>query len=208
LRLIHAPDDSTSDASGIEPPIIQPQETTFQILLHRLLPSPQANRRFDEVYRHIKSGIPVGERPDFENGPYQVPMLLLAILVGAPAAAERLFPALRCAAETHGDIGLVLRTFTPVDRTMTALARVEHAVRPVIADPDFPASPELLRRWLRCVVSAFFLAASHPPRWARTTIRPRLVPVGRMAHQRGASASTEAEPAGSEGHDLEEPSGH
>jgi polyhydroxyalkanoate synthesis regulator phasin len=78
---------------------VSPVEEAFAERLYRPLPTPRATKRFANIYRILKAPISLDDLPLFEGteqapGTFQVPMLLLAILVGMPAVAGDLFPKL------------------------------------------------------------------------------------------------------------------
>lgn len=133
--------------------VIQPQESTFAATLFGLIPTPRAGRRFAGVYRQIKTGLAQDALPRFEGsgeatGEYQVPMLLLAILIGAPAAARRLFPALQEAVAHGRDLRALLFDCAAIAPDMASLSMVQEIIRPIVADPRFPATPILFHLWL------------------------------------------------------------
>lgn len=132
---------------------IQPQEITFAATLFRLIPTPRAGRRFSGTYRQIKASVAPAQLPQFEgsdgcSGEYQVPMLLLAIRIGASAAAERLFPALRDAVVQGRDLRDRLYYCADIAPDLASLTMVEQIIQPIVADPSFPLSPALFRLWL------------------------------------------------------------
>jgi hypothetical protein len=133
--------------------VIQPQETAFAARLFGLIPTPRAARRFAGVYRQIKAELVPLTLTQFEGtggvgGQYQVPMLLLAIQIGAPAAAEHLFPALRDPPADSAALGALLSTCSSIAPGLASMVMVEQIVRPIVADPDFPASPRLFSVWV------------------------------------------------------------
>lgn len=72
-------------------------ELAFSKQLHELLGTPRAAKRFANIYRILKASVPREAVATFEGTPavpgdFQLPMLLLAILVGRSATAEALFP--------------------------------------------------------------------------------------------------------------------
>ena len=60
-----------------------------------LLPTPRAAKRLVNLYRLVRIGISDSDLAAFTGsevgGPYQVVQILLAVLVGSPAAAQRIF---------------------------------------------------------------------------------------------------------------------
>lgn len=111
--------DTTSDNAGTPPTdnpsnATRPVDTTtikaalaiteweaqFAGLLFNFFPTPRAAKRFTNIYRLIKVGIDADELDGFEGtatipGEFEIPMLLLAILVGLPAEAADLLPYLQ-----------------------------------------------------------------------------------------------------------------
>jgi hypothetical protein len=76
-------------------------EVEFMTRLGPLLPTPRAAKRLVNLYRLVRIGIPDSGLAAFvgseAGGPYQVVQILLAILVGCPAAAPRIFHELMAA---------------------------------------------------------------------------------------------------------------
>jgi len=70
-------------------------EVEFMTRLGPLLPTPRAAKRLVNLYRLVRIRIPEPELPSFvgsgSHGPYQAVQILLALLVGSPAAAQRIF---------------------------------------------------------------------------------------------------------------------
>jgi len=70
-------------------------EVEFMTRLGSLLPTPRAAKRLVNLYRLVRIGIPDSGFAAFTaseaGGPYQVVQILLAVLVGSPAAAQRIF---------------------------------------------------------------------------------------------------------------------
>jgi KAP family P-loop domain len=76
-------------------------EVEFMTRLGSLLPTPRAAKRLVNLYRLVRIGIPDSALAAFTGseagGPYQVVQILLAVLVGSPAAAQRIFHELMAA---------------------------------------------------------------------------------------------------------------
>jgi hypothetical protein len=66
-------------------------EREFMKLLHPLIPSPRATKRFVNIYRILRSSVTAGEEPSFvsadKDGDYKAVQLLLAIQTGYPNQA-------------------------------------------------------------------------------------------------------------------------
>ena len=76
-------------------------EVEFMTRLASLLPTPRAAKKLVNLYRLVRIGIPDSSIAAFTGsetgGQYQVVQILLAVLVGSPAAAQRIFRGLMTA---------------------------------------------------------------------------------------------------------------
>lgn len=75
---------------------IKEWETKFASELFPFLTSPRSAKRFTNIYRLLKAGVSSEELPLFEGskevaGEFQLPMFLLALLIGFPAHGGKLF---------------------------------------------------------------------------------------------------------------------
>jgi hypothetical protein len=132
--------------------VIKPVESNFAERLYRLLPTPRATKRFSNIYRILKAPTPPDQLPSFEGteqvpGTFQVPMLLLAILIGMPTEAAALFPKLyQRVAGGHDPIEEIatLETLGATDKMTLLRERVSE----IVSDSSFPRSPEIFVHWL------------------------------------------------------------
>lgn len=128
---------------------VQPWEAAFAERLFPLIPTPRAAKRFSNVYRILKAPVQRHKLRAFEGtnevpGEFQVPMLLLAMLVGAPAEVADAFPRLwREAAEGRG-MADALHCLSSSEE----LRALQEKIRPIASDSAFPSSADLLRDWL------------------------------------------------------------
>ena len=97
------PDDPGTAIPDMRPlglQLSQP-EVEFMTRLGPLLPTPRAAKRLVNLYRLVRIGIPDSDLAAFTGseagGPYQVVQILLAVLVGSPATAQRIFHELMAA---------------------------------------------------------------------------------------------------------------
>jgi hypothetical protein len=131
--------------------VIKTVERTFAARLYSLLPTPRATKRFSNTYRILKAPIPLGQLDAFEGtehapGTFQVPMLLLAILIGMPSEAAILFPRLFDRAAKGEDPvvdleGLKIPGFEKdVPPAIREIARI-------VAESTFPHTPALFVEW-------------------------------------------------------------
>jgi uncharacterized protein YegL len=93
-------------------------EVEFMERLGPLLPTPRAAKRLANLYRLVRIGIPDSQLAEFagsrSGGPYQAVQILLAIMVGSPAAAPRIFKDLM-GASPDSDILAVLASTNAQD---------------------------------------------------------------------------------------------
>lgn len=79
---------------------IDEREQLFMKLLHALVPSPRATKRFVNIYRLLRAGIPQPRLEAFTDdatgGEYRATLLLLAVMIGFPTQAAEL---MRCLVE-------------------------------------------------------------------------------------------------------------
>lgn len=87
------------------------REIDFMGRLGPLIPTPRAAKRLVNLYRLIRISVPNADLQSFtgsdSGGQYQIVQILLAILVGKPAAASRIFMELMCA-PADSDILVIL----------------------------------------------------------------------------------------------------
>ncbi|WP_433455540.1 P-loop NTPase fold protein [Streptomyces sp. CA-142005] len=91
-------------------------ESDFMALLGALLPTPRAAKKLVNLYRLIRISIPAGDLDTFVATEHRALQILLAVLVGSPAASQQIFIALARAAE-DADIRDVLRAVAESDNT-------------------------------------------------------------------------------------------
>jgi hypothetical protein len=127
--------------------VIKEWEAKLAVRLFPLIPSPRAAKRFSNVYRILKARVRREDLPQFEGteevpGDFQIPMLLLAMLIGAPAESALLFPRLQQAA-TGDDVLDVLRVTKTAGTESAALVALKQKIDPVVTDSAFPNMPEV-----------------------------------------------------------------
>jgi hypothetical protein len=132
--------------------VIKPVEEIFAERLYNLLPTPRATKRFSNTYRILKAPILPDQLATFEGveqapGTFQVPMLLLAILIGMPAEAARFFPPLFERATKRENAG----DLTVPEILGFAPEALREKLDEIVADGGFPRSPALFAEWLRRV---------------------------------------------------------
>lgn len=126
--------------------VIQDWESKFAARLFDLIPTPRAAKRFSNTYRILKAPLPQDSLAEFEGtaralGAFQVPMVLLAISIGAPSEAAELFPKLLQAAISD-------QNPTEKLRRMAGFAALQEKLQRVLADPSFPTQPDVYLEWI------------------------------------------------------------
>ncbi|WP_158900143.1 P-loop NTPase fold protein [Burkholderia sp. L27(2015)] len=155
---VATPRDLTELAQALS---INKAEAAFAGRLHGLLPTPRSAKRFANVYRLLKASVPPRKLVEFEGtldvpGTFQVPMLLLAALIGDPTLASSTFPIYLTQA-TEGDTRWWVKK-AKVEESEDA-ARALQAFESVVAGELFPHNPKLICEWLPLVARYSFLTA-------------------------------------------------
>jgi hypothetical protein len=133
--------------------VIKPAEAAFAERLYTLLPTPRATKRFSNTYRILKAPILPDQLEAFEGteqvpGTFQVPMLLLAILIGMPSEAAILFPSLFDRVTKGHDPVEDLAALETLGFKKDVPAALREKVAEIVGDNTFPRSPELFAEWL------------------------------------------------------------
>jgi hypothetical protein len=137
-----APHDFTIHEEALA---IQPWEAAFAEQLFPLIPTPRAAKRFSNVYRILKAPVRRNDLERYEGtaaapGDFRVPMLLLAILIGAPLQAVQLFPALYREAAENNDITSALRYPERLGLEGPQFAALASTLGPIVGSGVGPAS--------------------------------------------------------------------
>jgi hypothetical protein len=132
---------------------IQSWETEFAKRLFSLMPTPRAVKRFTNIYRMLKAAVGRERLPAFEGtahspGEFQVPMLLLALSIGAPAEAAALFPWLRSRAVAGDGLAAALKHLASHDTLRPHVTAVVEKIGLLLDDQRFPDSAHVLREWV------------------------------------------------------------
>ncbi|MGX5210085.1 P-loop NTPase fold protein [Streptomyces violaceus] len=142
------------------------EETEFMTLLGALLPTPRAAKKMVNLYRLARIGIPPGELDAFVTTEHQALQILLAILVGAPAAAQPIFRALEREAEDR-DVRQVLSALAETDsnRAVTdACDRIVTVLDRIAAGVDVVTTAKSFQPWIALVERFSF----HTRAWSNT----------------------------------------
>ncbi|MBD0259243.1 MAG: hypothetical protein ICV83_26290, partial [Cytophagales bacterium] len=132
---------------------IRTWEAGFAERLYTLIPTPRAAKRFSNVYRILKAPVRSEHLARFEGtaevlGEFQVPMLLLAILVGSSTEATWLFPKLQLRAAGGSNMRNTLLDIAALGTDLPTLSALQEKIQPVVADDGFPTSPQVFLEWL------------------------------------------------------------
>lgn len=141
---------------------ISEAEAAFAESLHALLGTPRSAKRFANVYRLLKASVPHRELAEFEGtiavpGDFQLPMLLLAALVGDSASAATLFPQFL----SHAILGHVQWWERPTEAPNESkdIARLRRQIEAVAEGAMFPRHAMIVQDWLPRVARFSFLTA-------------------------------------------------
>lgn len=140
---------------------ISDAEAAFAERLRGFIPTPRAAKRFANIYRLLKASIARNRLGRHEGtravpGEFQVPMLLLALLVGHPKASAELFPEWLRNARSGAP-----RVWASQPRKDEGgeILRVRRDVEAFVQDPFFPRSAALVSDWLPAVARYSFTTA-------------------------------------------------
>jgi hypothetical protein len=133
--------------------IITSVEARFAERLYSLLPTPRATKRFANIYRILKAPVPPERLRELEGieqepGTFQIPMLLLAILIGMPREAAALFPSLYDRIAKGGEPAEVLARLESLGINDKVSAALRQTITEIAAENTFPRSPKTFLYWL------------------------------------------------------------
>lgn len=149
--------------------IITTTEMAFAERLFSVFKTPRSVKRFSNIYRIIKASIAPAHLPEFEGteekpGTFQVPMMLLALLVGNPSIAARVFGELYLRSKKDVDLhdNLIEKQILGISRE--SFGEVAQVISATIDSPAFPREAKLFREWLPKISRfSFDIGRSIPP---------------------------------------------
>jgi hypothetical protein len=156
--------------------VIRPWESLFAESLGGLIPSPRAAKRLSNVYRILKARVTIEHLESFEGsrdapGEFQIPMLLLAMLIFDAKSAVMWFGSLSQNAFRHESAAAALTAELDAADDPPVAEIVVAIVRDIAMSPAFPRDPRLLSDWIPQVARFSFdlarLVASDAHRRAR-----------------------------------------
>jgi hypothetical protein len=132
---------------------IRPWEAKFAKRLFSLISSPRAAKRFSNIYRVLKAPVRREHLFKFEGteeflGEFQLPMLLLAVVVSSPSESAVLLPALLESARRGHSVVKVLRRFDLLNLQKPTFVALEEKIKAIVSDNSFPDSSELVLEWV------------------------------------------------------------
>jgi hypothetical protein len=144
-----APEPAAMETVAIEEDALslQPWEAGFAASLHPFIASPRSAKRLSNIYRILKARVPALRLHSFEGsadapGEFQVPLLLLAVLISDAEGAAGWFGDVLERLGADGDIAAAL---LGGEADYPDIAR---KVRKVVAGPHFPSDTNLLAEWI------------------------------------------------------------
>jgi hypothetical protein len=152
---------SDSAAAAAATPDLRPRglqvsqpEVEFLARLGPLLPTPRAAKRLVNLYRLVRISIPEPDLATFAGagdgpGEFQVVQILLAILVGRPALAQRVFEEIM-AAPADSDIRTLLAkpaAESTIANGMGACARISAVLDQAVADLSLRTGAAAYQPW-------------------------------------------------------------
>jgi uncharacterized small protein (DUF1192 family) len=128
-------------------------ETRFAERLFALVPTPRSAKRFTNIYRILKAPIKREDLSSFEGsedllGDFQLPMLLLAIMIGYPEECRLIFPLLWNEARSLRNPGDVLRSLGAQYLESPQMKTIQMKVRDIVSDAAFPSEPSVYEFWI------------------------------------------------------------
>jgi hypothetical protein len=139
---------------------ISKAEAQFARTLSSFLPTPRGAKRFANIYRLLKASLPRNQLAGFEGsetvpGDFQLPMLLLALLVGHSKAATALFPQFL----DNARLGALNWWSSGESGQPADIVRLRKQLDDIAGAPLFPSAPSLVVSWLPRVARYSFTTA-------------------------------------------------
>ncbi len=140
-------------AVNVESLIIREWEIKFANKLFQFVPSARATKRFSNVYRLLKASVDKKDLSEFEGnaeqpGSFQVPMLLLAMVVGSSTQAVKLFPDLRAKLSDDKSLVKCLEEISAATPDEEKYLNFIGAIRAVVSQRGFPNDVQIVRAWM------------------------------------------------------------
>ena len=132
---------------------ITDEEMLYAGKLFAFIKTPRSAKRFVNIYRLLKVGVGSEDLELFEGntfniGQFQLPMLLLAIVVGLPEDATNLLPVLYNGAKKDSGISDTLDLYIISDGTHNSPINLCKEILRITEEQWFPDSADLLLKWV------------------------------------------------------------
>ncbi|OQP57132.1 hypothetical protein A3860_11250 [Niastella vici] len=132
---------------------IKEWETKFAAELFPFITSPRSAKRFTNIYRLLKAGVPAEELSTFEGtaeiaGEFQLPMFLLALLIGFPAQCGEIFTIFLINAEQQKNIAKAFERKTLIRLLDEKSERLAPHINQIISVQSFPGNAEVVKKWV------------------------------------------------------------
>jgi hypothetical protein len=132
---------------------IKEWETRFATELFHFISSPRAIKRFSNIYRLLKTGVIAEQLTAFEGsaempGNFQMPMLLLAVLIGYPQESVALFSAFHFNADKGKKLSDLFDPKVQGKLISDVPEDLKDHVRIVAENRWFPNDPEAVKFWI------------------------------------------------------------
>jgi hypothetical protein len=154
-RQVSQPESSTQEKFVIDDDalLIRDWEVAYAETLFTLIPSPRGAKRFSNVYRLLKAAVLKKDREKFEGvanipGDFQVPMLLLALVTGAPEDAVKLFPKLQSLLELKSIKEALKELARESNGSDKSHSTMIDNISKLVNTPNFKDDVELFKYWI------------------------------------------------------------
>lgn len=132
---------------------IKEWETRFATELFQFITSPRSIKRFSNIYRLLKTGVSADQLTAFEGsaempGNFQMPMLLLAILIGCPQESVTLFSAFHFNADRGKKISDLFDPKVQGKLISAVPDDLKENIRAIVENKWFPNDPDVLKFWI------------------------------------------------------------
>jgi hypothetical protein len=126
-------------------------EVEFMARLGPLLPTPRAAKRLANLYRLVRIGISDSDLAAFTGsevgGPYQAVQILLAVLVGSPAVAQRIFRELMAETADSDILAIFAKAATADVAERNLCARIGAELTKIAEDTPMLIATGEYQRW-------------------------------------------------------------
>jgi len=132
---------------------IKEWETRFATELFQFITSPRSIKRFSNIYRLLKTGVAAEQLTAFEGsaempGNFQMPMLLLAMLIGCPQESVTLFSAFHFNADRGKKISDLFDPKVQGKLISSVPGELKENIKVIVDNKWFPNDPEVVKFWI------------------------------------------------------------